>query len=235
MTAIAVNLAAIQERIRTACHRRGRNPASVQLVAASKTVAAARIREAVAAGVTTLGENYVQEAQRKMEELRSLAVQWHFIGHLQSNKARVAVETFDLVHTLDRESLARTLDREALKRGRPLPVLIQVNVGEEQSKSGLPPEQVTAFFQSIVSLEGLQIRGLMALPPYLADPEQVRPCFRLVAALLEQLRQTAPHPGQLTELSMGMSHDFDVAIEEGATLVRVGTALFGQRPTRPKV
>lgn len=229
MSVIAANLAAIQERIRAACERVGGDPETVHLVAVSKTVTADRIRKAVTAGATILGENYIQEARRKMEQLEGLSIRWHFIGHLQSNKAKLAVESFDCVHTLDRESLAQALNREALKRGKRLPVLIQVNVGEEQSKSGVPPEQVAAFCRSVVTLEGLEVRGLMALPPYRDDPEQVRPYFRQVAQLLERLRQSAPHPEELTELSMGMSHDFEAAIEEGATLVRVGTALFGER------
>jgi PLP dependent protein len=230
MSLIAANLVAIEERIRAACRRVGRDAAGVRLVAVSKTVAPEPIREAVMAGVTILGENYVQEARRKMDQLQDLSISWHFIGHLQSNKAKSAVESFDWVHSLDRESLALALNCEALKRGKPLPVLLQVNVGEEQSKSGLIPEQVPAFYRSVASMEGLQIRGLMALPPYLDDPELVRPYFRQVALLLEQLRRAAPRSTELTELSMGMSHDFEVAIEEGATLVRVGTALFGERP-----
>jgi pyridoxal phosphate enzyme (YggS family) len=229
LSAIAENLAAIQERIRSACLRVGRDPAGVRLVAVSKTVPAERIREAVAAGVTILGENYVQEARPKMDQLQDLAVSWHFIGHLQSNKARVAVESFDWIHALDRESLAQALNREALKRGKPLSVLIQVNVGEEQSKSGLAPEQAPAFFRAVASLEGLRVRGLMAIPPYSQEPERVRPYFRQLAGILAQFHQVAPHPEALTELSMGMSDDFEVAIEEGATLVRIGTALFGER------
>jgi pyridoxal phosphate enzyme (YggS family) len=229
LSAIADNLAAIEARIRVACLRVGRDPAEVRLVAVSKTVPAEHMREAVAAGISILGENYVQEACRKMDQLQGLPVSWHFIGHLQSNKAKVAVESFDWVHTLDRASLAQALNREALRLVKPLPVLLQVNVGEEQSKSGLAPEQVPAFLRSIAPLEALRIRGLMALPPYYEDPERVRPHFRLLAAILEQLRQVASNPEELSELSMGMSHDFEVAIEEGATLVRVGTALFGER------
>jgi pyridoxal phosphate enzyme (YggS family) len=229
LSAIADNLAAIEARIRVACLRVGRDPAEVRLVAVSKTVPAERMREAVAAGISILGENYVQEACRKMDQLQGLPVSWHFIGHLQSNKAKVAVESFDWVHTLDRASLAQALNREALRLVKPLPVLLQVNVGEEQSKSGLAPEQVPAFLRSIAPLEALRIRGLMALPPYYEDPERVRPHFRLVATILEQLRQVTANPEELSELSMGMSHDFEVAIEEGATLVRVGTALFGER------
>ncbi len=226
---IAENLAAIQERIRAACLRVGRDPAGVRLVAVSKTVSAERIREAVTAGVTIFGENYVQEARRKMDQLQDLSINWHFIGHLQSNKARVAVESFDWVHTLDRETLAQTLSREALKRGSVLPVLIQVNIGEEQSKSGLEPAQVPRLFRSVVSLEGLRVCGLMAIPPYSQRPDDARPYFRQLAGILDELRQLAPRPEELSELSMGMSDDFEVAIEEGATLVRVGTAVFGER------
>jgi pyridoxal phosphate enzyme (YggS family) len=229
MTTIAENLAGIRTRIQAACARSGRDPIPVRLLGVTKTVSLERIREAVTAGVSLLGENYVQEARHKVAALADLPASWHFIGHLQSNKAKVAVELFDWIHTLDRNSLAQALNREAQKRGHPIPVLLQVNMGGEDSKSGLAPDRVLDFFLTLTALDGLKLRGLMTLPPFFEDPEHARPYFRQLAMLMEQMRQEAPHPEDLTELSMGMSHDFEVAIEEGATLVRIGTALFGER------
>jgi PLP dependent protein len=229
MNSIGENLAGIRKRIQSACSRVGRDPARVRLLGVTKTVPIGCIRDAAAAGVTLLGENYVQEARQKVTALADLPVSWHFIGHLQSNKAREAVELFDWIHTLDRSSLAQALDREARKLGRPITVLLQVNVGEEHSKSGVAPQRALGFFRSLLPLDGLKVCGLMTLPPYLAEPEKVRPYFRQLARLLDQMRLEAPHPEELTELSMGMSHDFEVAVEEGATLVRIGTLLFGER------
>lgn len=230
MTSIIDNVTDIKERIAAACDRVGRNPSSVQLIGVTKTVPLDRIREGVEAGIKILGENYIQEAREKIESLADLAVSWHFIGHLQSNKAKMAVRWFEYIHTLDRRRLARELDRQAQKEGRTISVLIQVNVGHEQTKSGIPPEDLLPLFQEVSSYDALLIRGLMALPPYLDDPEQVRPYFSRLRELLDRLHEAAPNPEQLTELSMGMSHDFEVAIEEGATMVRIGTALFGARP-----
>jgi hypothetical protein len=233
MSSVADNLAGIRTRIDRACRRAGRDPATVHLVGVTKTVAVDRIREAVLAGAKILGENYIQEAGKKREGLADLAVAWHFIGHLQSNKARQAVAGFELIHSVDRPALARELDRQALKQGRRVSVLLQVNLGDQETKSGCAPEDLPALFRAIQELGGVEVRGLMALPPYLKDPEQLRPYFRHLRQLLDQLRQLAPAAGQLSELSMGMSHDFEVAVEEGATLVRIGTALFGARHRRP--
>ncbi len=230
MTRIAANLKAVQERIRSACSRSGRDPSSVCLVAVTKTVPPEIVRAGVEAGLTVFGENYVQEGRAKMEALSDLPITWHFIGHLQSNKARQAVESFHWIHTLDRVSLARELDRQAHRLGRRVPVLLEINVGEEATKSGAPIQEAQALFELASSLDGITVRGLMALPPYEEDPEAVRPYFRSLWELLDRLRQTAPRPEELSELSMGMSHDFEVAIEEGATMIRVGTALFGARP-----
>lgn len=230
MVTVAENLEHIRERMNAACSRAGRDPAGVRLVAVTKTVPTDRILEGVEAGLTILGENYIQEARKKMEALQGLAVSWHFIGHLQSNKARVAAECCDWIHSVDRPGLAVALDRQARKRGRVIPVLLQVNVGDEESKSGVQPDALPELFKSVTVLSGLSVRGLMTLPPYFEDPEKVRPFFKLLRELLERLREMSPSPGELTELSMGMSNDFEVAIEEGATLVRIGTALFGQRP-----
>ncbi len=230
MSVIADNLAAVRERIRAACSRAGRNPDEVRLVGVTKTVSNDRIREGAEAGLTILGENYIQEARQKIEALRGLGVSWHFIGHLQSNKAKVAAELFDWVHTVDRASLAVELDRQAAKRGRVIPILLQVNVGDETSKSGVGPEGLPRLFESVLPLNNLSVRGLMAIPPLEEDPEKARPYFRMLRDLLERLKAGAPHPGELVELSMGMSGDFEAAVEEGATFVRIGTSLFGHRP-----
>ena len=229
MSTIAENLADIRSRMEAACLRSGRDPGGVRLVGVTKTVPVDRVREGVEAGITILGENYIQEAAGKIEAFSGMQISWHFIGHLQSNKARVAADCCDWVETVDRDSLAKELNRQVLKRGRTMPVLIQVNVGDEVSKSGVSPEGLLQLFRAVSQYEGLEVRGLMALPPYLENPEDVRPYFQMLRRLLGELRQEAPHPELLTELSMGMSHDFEVAIEEGATLIRVGTALFGSR------
>jgi pyridoxal phosphate enzyme (YggS family) len=229
MSDIAENLSHIKNRMIQACSRAGRDPQSVRLVGVTKTVSTARIREGVLAGVSILGENYVQEARGKREALGDLDIEWHFIGHLQSNKAKTAVECFDWIHTLDRKKLALELDRHAHKQGKQIDALIQVNVGDETTKSGVSHEGVHELFASISALEGVVIRGLMALPPYLDDPQEVRPYFRALRETLHKLRESSSNPEKLTELSMGMSHDFEAAIEEGATLIRVGTALFGER------
>jgi pyridoxal phosphate enzyme (YggS family) len=229
MGSIAQNLAGIRERMRLACERVGRSLEDVQLIGVTKTVPVDRIREAVKSGLTILGENYVQEAKGKAEALSDLPISWHFIGHLQSNKAKTAVEFCDWVHTIDREGLAKELDRHAHKRRKQVSVLIQVNLGNEDTKSGIPPEDLIPFVRSIVHYDGLSLQGLMALPPYLDDPEEVRPYFRNLRELLEDARSQVAGQEGLKELSMGMSHDFEVAIEEGATFVRVGTAIFGGR------
>lgn len=229
MSTIAENLADIRSRMEAACLRSGRDPGGVRLVGVTKTVPVDRVREGLEAGITILGENYIQEAARKIEAFSGMQISWHFIGHLQSNKARVAADCCDWVETVDRESLAKELNRQVLKRGRTMPVLIQVNVGDEASKSGVSPEGLLQLFRAVSQYEGLEVRGLMTLPPYLENPEEVRPYFQMLRRLLGVLRQEAPNPELLTELSMGMSHDFEIAIEEGATLIRVGTALFGSR------
>ena len=229
MASIAQNLLEINDRVRAACSRTGRDAAEVSIIGVTKMVPLDRIREGIEAGVKILGENYVQEAVKKIQALSDLPVSWHFIGRLQSNKAKVALESFDVIHTVDRESLALELNRLAHKRGKRVPVLIQVNTGHEGSKSGLAPEELFNFFERLSTFDGLEIHGLMALPPYYDDPEKVRPHFRQLRELLQRLRRQAVRPEELSELSMGMSHDFEVAIEEGATMIRIGTALFGTR------
>jgi hypothetical protein len=199
------------------------------LVGVTKTVPVDRIREGIEAGIEILGENYVQEAVSKKEALAGLPVSWHCIGHLQTNKARLAVECCDWIETLDREAIAIEVDRRAKGAGKKVPVLIQVNIGGETTKSGIGPDELSSFFTLVSGFESLDVRGLMALPPFFDQPERARPYFRRMRELLEKLRNESTRPEGLDQLSMGMSGDFEVAIEEGATLVRIGTALFGHR------
>lgn len=226
---IAANLETIRKRMAAACDRSGRSLSQVRLIGVTKTVALERIREGVRAGIETLGENYVQEAQKKIGALADLSVSWHFIGHLQSNKAKFAAGLFDLIHTVDRVSLARELNKAGEKLNRKIAILLQVNIGDESTKSGVSPLELETLYGEVSRLEALEVRGLMTLPPYLEDPEAVRPFFRKMREMLERLRDRADVPEGLRELSMGMSHDFEAAIEEGATMIRVGTALFGVR------
>jgi pyridoxal phosphate enzyme (YggS family) len=229
MDSVAGNLAAIRERIGAACTRSGRDPADVKLVGVTKTVPIERIREGIEAGLEVLGENYVQEAVKKRAALADLSLSWHCIGHLQTNKAKMAVECFDWIETLDRESLAIELNRMAEKAGIKIPVLIQVNIGGEESKSGVRPDDLRSFSKLVSGFDLLDVRGLMALPPFFDQPERARPHFRQMRELLDMLRQESFRPERLAELSMGMSGDFEVAVEEGSTMVRIGTALFGSR------
>jgi pyridoxal phosphate enzyme (YggS family) len=214
----------VRERIARAAERAGRRPADVLLIGVSKTVEVERIRAAVAAGVTALGENRVQEAKAKVDELGRPAA-WHLIGHLQTNKVKDALELFDVIHSVDRLELARELDRRAAARDKVVDALLQVNVAAEASKGGVGPEAVGEALDAIGKLAHLRVRGLMTIPPEAERPEDARPWFR-------RLRELAERHG-LPELSMGMSGDFEVAVEEGATMVRVGTAIFGPRPVRP--
>lgn len=226
-------LEAINRRIASACGRAGRQSSDVTLIAVSKTVPIARIREAIEAGVRALGENRVQEAEAKIPELRQLSaehyVQWHLIGHLQSNKARRAVELFDAVHSVESLKLAERLDRLAGEKGKQLPVFIEVNLGGEKSKAGAPPNEVLPLCERISQLANLELKGLMAVPPFFDDPEDARPFFQRLRLLRDEARQAGIVGERFRDLSMGMSNDFEVAIEEGATLIRVGTALFGAR------
>lgn len=229
MSDIARRLAEIQGRIAAAAHRVGRDPAEVRLVAVSKTVGLEALREAVAAGQRLFGENYLQEAQRKMAALGP-EVEWHFVGHLQSNKVKGAVGRFALIHSLDRLSLAEALEKAAARLGVVRDVLVQVNLAGEASKSGVAPEAAADLLRELKRCPHLRVRGLMTLPPFFPDPEAVRPYFRALRELRDRLAAQGLSDTGLPELSMGMSSDFEVAVEEGATLIRVGTALFGPRP-----
>ncbi len=213
------------ERIEKAARRTGRDPKEVKLVAVSKTVEAFRIIEAINAGVSVLGENYVQEAQKKIEEIGH-RVFWHFIGHLQSNKTKYAVRLFDMIHSLDSLALAEELNRRAAQAGRVINVLIEVKLSEEVTKFGTEEDEVLSLAKKMPSLDHLSLEGLMTMPPYFDLAEMSRPYYVRLRELKEKMkREGVP----IKELSMGMSNDFEVAIEEGATYVRVGTAIFGPR------
>jgi hypothetical protein len=221
MLDIRANLGRVQEAVARACARAGRSPDHVLLIAVSKTVDAERIRMAVAAGVAALGENRVQEAREKIEVLGH-PVPWHLIGSLQTNKARDAARLFDWIHSVDRLELARELSRRAHAASLTLNVLLQVNLGDEPQKGGVAPAELKRLHDATAGLPGLRVRGLMAIPPAAPAPEDTRAHFRALRDLRDGLA--------LEHLSMGMSADYEVAIEEGATMVRVGTAIFGPRP-----
>ncbi|MFZ5775312.1 MAG: YggS family pyridoxal phosphate-dependent enzyme [Thermodesulfobacteriota bacterium] len=229
MASVADNLRMIQARIQAAARRAGRDPQSVRLVAVSKHQPLAVIQEAMAAGQTLFGENYLQEAADKIAQVGAGPC-WHCIGHLQSNKARLAAELFHCVETVDRLKLAVAIDRRLVELGRQMEVLVQVNVGGEAQKSGVAPEDAAELCAGLRQFPRLRLRGLMTMPPWNEEPEASRPYFRRLRLLAEELvAQGILGEHGPVELSMGMSADFEVAIEEGATLVRVGTALFGAR------
>ena len=209
----------------------GRDPKTVKLVAVSKTVPADRILAAIEAGVKDLGENYVQEAREKIEALGRETVAWHFIGHLQSNKAKYVVKLFDLIHSVDSLKLAEELDKRARAIGKVQKVLVQVNISGEATKSGIDTEATVALVRQIAPLDNLAICGLMTMPPYFNSPEKVRPYFRALKELHNLIRREAIANVHMAELSMGMTGDFEAGIQEGATLVRIGTAIFGERGT----
>ena len=228
MTTIAANLQAIKQRIATACAIAGRAPDEVTLLAVSKTWPAERLIEAARSGQRAFGENYLQEAEVKITALGRLKLEWHFIGPLQNNKSRAVAEKFDWLHTLDRLKLAERLSTQRPTSLPPLQTCIQVNVSGEQSKSGCAPEDVATLAQAVAKLPGLKLRGLMAIPESSENSELLSSRF----AMLRQLRDQLNNDGfALDTLSMGMSHDLEAAILEGATIVRVGTAIFGERKT----
>lgn len=217
----------VQERVAAAAEAAGRDPRDVTLISVSKTHPAEVVDEAVAAGALDLGENRVQEAQAKKPGVRE--AKWHLIGPLQRNKARVALEVFDVIHTIDRPEIARRLQflLEEHWPDRVLDVLLEVNVGEEAQKAGVSPEDLRELLDEVRTHDRLVVRGLMAIPPFAAEPEASRPHFRSLRELRDRMETETGRP--LPELSMGMSHDFEIAVAEGATLVRVGTAIFGAR------
>jgi len=223
------NIGYVRERIASACHRAGRRPEEVKLVAVSKTVPPELIRRAFEAGLHDFGENRVQEANAKRPALSDLTVTWHMVGHLQSNKAKLARELFHVVHSVDSLRLAQKLDQAAVCADDKLPVLLQVNLGDELTKSGAREEEISQLAEQVGRLKTLELRGVMGLPPFFEDPEQARPFFRRLRELAKSLEALNLPNVSMQELSMGMSHDFEIAIEEGSTTVRIGTAIFGPR------
>jgi PLP dependent protein len=226
---ISENIVRIRQRIAAACTRAKRDPSEVVIIAVSKTFPAAVIQDAVRAGVVDIGENYVQELLRKRAELEQEPVRWHFIGHLQSNKVRQIAPWIAMVHALDTPTVAKEIDRQAARAGRTMDVLVEVNTTGESSKFGLSPEAVTGFIRQLQGLDALRICGLMTIGPFLPDPEGSRPMFRRLRELSRRVAETGQANVEMRHLSMGMTGDFEVAIEEGATMVRLGTAVFGVR------
>jgi len=227
MTDIAAHLSAVREQIKQAAARAGRDPSAVRLIAVSKTHPAAAVDAAVAAGQRVFGESRVQESRDKIPACPP-GLEWHFIGHLQKNKVRQALPLFSFFHSVDSTALAETINRIAGETGKPVDGLLEVNVSGEESKYGFTPDRLRAEFPALAKLPHLRIRGLMTMAPYSDNPQDARPVFRTLRELREELQSAHGHP--LPELSMGMSGDFEPAVEEGATLVRVGSSIFGARP-----
>ena len=220
----------VRRKIVTAAQGNGRRPEDITLIAISKTHPTETLRAAIEIGLTDLGENRVQEAEEKIITLGRKAARWHLVGHLQANKARRAVTLFDYLHSLDSAELASRLERMCVEEGREeFPVLVQIKLGGEESKTGIDPRELPELLQEIESCKRLRLIGLMTLPPYFENPDCARPFFKTLRELRDKLKHQG-HFGDLPgELSMGMTHDFEIAIEEGATMVRVGTAIFGER------
>jgi len=230
---IRANLSAVRDRIERAAHKALRDPAEIKLVAVSKTHPAEVLRNAIAAGATVFGENKVQEAEPKIADIGREGVEWHLIGHLQSNKARKAVQLFDVIHSLDSLELARRLERLCIEEDRgSLPVFAQVDLAGEETKSGVSENDLPELVEFLMSCQCLKFDGLMTLPPFFDDAEDARPYFMRLRELRDGLLLESAFANGKGELSMGMSHDFEVAIEEGSTVVRVGTAIFGERGKR---
>src|SRR5215216_6140015 len=228
---LAMRFAAVRARITAAAQSRGPEAEEVKLIAISKTHPPSQIRRLIGFGAVDIGENRVQEAEDKIAEVGRDVARWHLVGHLQANKARRAVNLFDVIHSLDSLDLARRLDRLCIEEGREkLPVLIQVDLGHEETKSGIDESELTHLVESLGPLTRLKLVGLMTLPPFFDDPEESRSYFRRLRELRDELKRQGAFEDRTGELSMGMTHDFEVAIEEGATMVRVGTAIFGARP-----
>lgn len=226
---IRENLSDVLERIDAAARRSGRKGSDITLVAVSKTVEPALMLEAADAGARVFGENRVREAEEKKAMQWPDGVSWHMIGHLQRNKAKTAAGIFDMIQSVDGIELARHIDRHAGALGKAMPVLLEINMGSEESKTGFAPDNIFGAADEIAALGNIRVEGLMAIPPYCENPEDARPYFRRLARLRDELEQRGYGFGKL---SMGMSHDFEAAIEEGATIVRVGTAIFGERNRR---
>lgn len=230
MNNIEHNLKQITNKIERAARKSHRSSRDITLVAVTKTVKVEEIKKALAMGVTNIGENRIQEALEKYKALKGYNVKWHMIGHLQSNKVKYAVKFIDLVHSLDRISLAKELNKRAARLNRVMDVLIQVNIAKDENKFGLAPEEVEDFMLHVAEeYENLKIKGLMTIVPYVEDPEEVRPYFRQMSQLFKKYKNHGFKNIEMKYLSMGMTNDFEVAIEEGANMVRIGSGIFGPR------
>lgn len=218
----------IKERIEIACGRAGRSIEEVKLIAATKTVPIEKIRKAIDAGIKFIGENRVQEAEKKINELKNEKVEWHMIGYLQKNKVNKALKLFSMIQSVSSVELARKINNSCERENKKMPCLLEINVGREPTKAGFLEEELLESLEKLANFNNLEIKGLMAIPPFL-EPEDVRPYFVKLREIKEKINQMKIPNINLTELSMGMSHDFEVAIEEGATMVRLGTAIFGPR------
>lgn len=228
---ISENILHIHDRIRRAARKAGRDPGEITLIAVTKMVEAKKVKEAVSAGLRVFGENYVQEAQEKIAKVKDKKIKWHFIGHLQKNKAKLAAELFDMIQSIDSVELAKELNKRA---ARQLDILIEVNISREKTKGGVTPDEAVKLAKAVSGMTNLRLRGLMAIPPFFEDAEMSRPYFAMLRRLAERINKEK-FPGVfLRDLSMGMSNDFEVAIEEGATMVRIGTAIFGSREAAVK-
>ncbi|HHU32932.1 MAG TPA: YggS family pyridoxal phosphate-dependent enzyme [Clostridia bacterium] len=228
MASIASNLHIVRDKVSQAALKVGRNPEDIQIIAVTKTVDIPQMEEAIAAGITAVGENRVQEITKKYPLLKE-KVDWHLIGHLQTNKVKYIIDKVKMIHSLDRFSLVKEISKRAQQQGIVMPVLVQVNVAEEESKFGLKVEEVIPFLKDIVGIKGLKILGLMTMAPFVEDAEEVRYVFRDLRNLAEKITKQAIPGVEMKHLSMGMTNDYEVAVEEGATLIRVGTGIFGQR------
>jgi pyridoxal phosphate enzyme (YggS family) len=229
MSPIKDNLEKINKQITDTAMSCGRQPDTIQLIAVSKRKPVESIMEAIKAGVTHLGENYIQEAIEKIDIIGKDSACWHFIGHLQSNKAKFAVNYFEYIHTVDTLKLAKEINKQAKKINKIQNILLQVNIGEEETKSGAGIEEAVELANQISALENVSLQGLMGMPPYFSDPEQARIYFKKMAAIKKEIIAHQFKNVAMNHLSMGMSNDFKVAIEEGSTMVRVGTSIFGRR------
>jgi pyridoxal phosphate enzyme (YggS family) len=231
---IAERLASVRRRVAAAAERTARPSANIQLIAVSKTFSADHVRAAAAAGHHDFGENRVQEGLAKIDTLASLDLSWHLIGHLQSNKVRKAAAAFGWIHSIDSRDLLEKLDAAAAEIGKKPRLLIQVDLAGESTKHGVPENDVQDLVNAAVAARAVDLRGLMIVPPFPTDPEDSRPWFRRLREIRDRLVTQGVPADRLKELSMGMSHDFEVAIDEGATMVRIGTAIFGSRTSAPK-
>jgi len=226
---ITENIKNLQENIVEICKRCNRNPQDIQIVAVSKTWDSSAIREAWKAGITNFGENYVQEFRTKYQELKDIPLQWHFVGHLQSNKVKFIIDAMHLIHTVDDIELGKEINKRAEKLGKVQDALIEVHATSEPTKYGVKPEQTASLVKELAMLDNIRVRGLMTMGPLADDPEASRSSFRMLRQLQTEIRSLGIEHISMDHLSMGMSHDYPIAIEEGATFLRIGTAIFGER------